>query len=77
MKDGFSNLAAVCCEGTMAKSKELPMFMFSVDIVSAEKPQFYFVLGGREMGTRNIKNTEKRFGVTDWMGKTMVCSLHE
>ena len=32
MRDRFSNLAAVCCEETIAKFKELRMFMFSVEM---------------------------------------------
>jgi hypothetical protein len=50
------------------------MFMFGVDNVSAETPQIYFRPRAVERwGTRNIKKTEKRFAVTDWMKKTMVC----
>ena len=75
MRDRFSSLAAVCCEETIAKGKELRICLSLVlIIVSAEKSRSsIFVLGGS--GTRNIKNTEKRFGVTDWMRRRWVCSL--
>jgi hypothetical protein len=54
MRDRFSNLAAVCCEETIAKSRSFVCLCLVLD-VSAESRRSIFVLGGREMETRDIK----------------------
>jgi hypothetical protein len=78
MRDRFSNSAAVCCEETIAKVKGPFVCLCLVLICFGRKAANLFSSSAVERwGTRNIKNTEKRFGVTDWIKKTMICSLHE
>lgn len=45
MRDSFSNLAAVCCEETIAKVKELRMFMFGVEMFRQKAADLFSSLG--------------------------------
>jgi hypothetical protein len=67
MRDRFSNLAAVCCEETIAKSRNFVCLCLVLECFG-KKPQIYFRPGRQRDGRLGIsRKMEKRFGGADWI----------
>ena|ERR1700722_3837400 len=67
MRDRFSNLAAVCCEETIAKLRIFVCLCLVLRCFGRKAADLFssWAVGGWE--TRNIKKMEKRFGGIDWI----------
>jgi hypothetical protein len=77
MRERFSNLAAVCCEETIAKSRSFVCLCLVLICFGRKAEDLFSSQAVERRGAKDINKMEKRFGVTDWIKKTMVCSLHE
>lgn len=55
MRDRFSNLAAVCCEETIAKSRSFVCLCLVLKMFRQKAADLFSSWGGRGMETRDIR----------------------
>jgi hypothetical protein len=68
MRDGFSNLAAVCSEETIAKSRNFVCLCLVLKMFRQKAAVLFSSWAVDEMGRLGIsRKMEKRFGGIDWI----------
>jgi hypothetical protein len=53
------------------------MFMFGIELFRQKAADLFWSWAVERWALGDIKQIDKRFGKIDWVGRQMVCSLHE